>query len=450
MPNRRHTAGATGIIALGLAVFAATAVLTPGSESPADADLTADKKQLEASWADLEKGEVEASRALLDLADRAKEAVPFLKDKMKPLTISSGGVKRLLLKLNSADEHVWKPAFEELEYFDPRLAIALPELMERVTEAPARQRMVEVLSEWASGSLEGKQIELKPVGEGFNFFSQGDGSWWAEPKVSGINYSRWGNRKKKWTRAERAIVLLEHLRTPEAISILKDMATGHPEAVPTKVAKEALERAAPGNLQMDVCWTDLEKEEVEASRVLLELYDHAKEAVPFLKIKMRPLTVTSERVNARLLELNSTEERVWKPAFEDLEYFDPRLAIGLEDLMERVTESPARQRIVEVLSGRIAGSLAGQEIKLWRGNGYFNFVGRGSWWAEHRVSQINSNGWGMIKSKWTRAERAIVLLEHVRTPDAISILKEMATGHPEAKPTKVAREALERIDRKRL
>ena len=56
--------------------------------------------------------------------------------------------------------------------------------------------------------------------------------------------------------------------------------------------------------------------------------------------------------------------------------------------------------------------------------------------------------WGMVKRKWTRAERAIVLLEHVRTPEAISILKEMATGHPEARPTVVAREALARIDGK--
>jgi hypothetical protein len=46
---------------------------------------------------------------------------------------------------------------------------------------------------------------------------------------------------------------------------------------------------------------------------------------------------------------------------------------------------------------------------------------------------------------WTRAVRAIVLLEHIGTPGAVAILKDMATGHPDAQPTKVARDCLERL-----
>jgi hypothetical protein len=65
---------------------------------------------------------------------------------MKPLTISSAQVKSLLLKLGNDNEAVWKPAFEELEYFDPRLAIDLQTLMERYMDSPTRQRMVEVMS----------------------------------------------------------------------------------------------------------------------------------------------------------------------------------------------------------------------------------------------------------------------------------------------------------------
>jgi hypothetical protein len=179
---------------------------------------------------------------------------------------------------------------------------------------------------------------------------------------------------------------------------------------------------------------------------LLSLYDRPNEAVALLREKMKPLAISSDRVKSLLLKLNNADEKVWKPAFEELEYFDPRLAIGLEELMDQVTESPARQRMVEVLSERDAGSLTGEEIKLWRGGGFFNFNGkRGSWWAEHRVSEINSGRWSTIKRKWTQAQRAIVLLEHVRTPEAISILKDMATGYPQARPTMVAIEAIERI-----
>ncbi len=222
---------------VGMAAMAMPLSTTAGAD-PSEAD----EKQMEAWWVDLEKGETPATRALLNLSDRPKDTVAFLKKKMKPLTITSGQVKALLLKLGSANDEVWKPAFEELEYFDPRLAIGLQTLMDRYTETPARQRMVEVLSGREAESLKGKNIQLRKFGgpDDFNFFAQNEGSWWAENRVERINSESWANTKKKWTRAARAIVLLEHIGTPEAVAILKDMATGHPDAYPTKVAKDAL------------------------------------------------------------------------------------------------------------------------------------------------------------------------------------------------------------------
>lgn len=276
---------------------------------------------------------------MLDLADRPREAVAFLKDKMKPLKISSEQMHSLLLKLNSTDEHIWKPVFEELRDSDPRLAIPLPDLMDRVTESPARQRLVEILSEREVGSLEGKKITLIGPGPGdLNIVIPGDRSWWVADEVALINRSPWGNLNKKWTRAERAIVLLKHIRTPEALAILADMATGHPDAAPTKVARELLKRPAANTKQIDGWWTDLEKAEAEASCALLELDDRTKETVTFLKDRMKPLTISPVQMRSLLLKLNSANERVWRPAVEELEYFDPRLAIGLQDLMEHVTE----------------------------------------------------------------------------------------------------------------
>ena len=167
----------------------------------------------------------------------------------------------------------------------------------------------------------------------------------------------------------------------------------------------------------------------------------------FLKQKMKPLKITAEQVNALLAKLGSDKEETWKPAFEELEYFDPRLAIDLETLMANVTETPARQRMVEVLSGRAAGSLASKKVELsplGNGNG-FNFRAEGSWWAEHQISRINSTAWGNRRDKWTRAVRAIILLEHIGSADAIVIVNVMAAGHPDAQPTKVAKEALDRL-----
>jgi hypothetical protein len=199
---------------------------------------------MDAWWADLEKVETDATRALLNMADRREEAVPFLGSKLKPLKISAAEVRALLLKLGSENPNVWRPAFEELEYFDPRLGIDLETLMDRYKEAPTRQRMVEILSGWKAGLLAGQDVRLRRAGQdGFNFSAPPNmGSWWAEHRVDRINVYSPDNPRKKWTRAVRAIVLLEHIGTPGAVAILKDMATGHPDSQPTKVARDCLER----------------------------------------------------------------------------------------------------------------------------------------------------------------------------------------------------------------
>jgi hypothetical protein len=178
---------------------------------------------------------------VLNLSARPAETVGFLKKKLKPLRLSSGQAKALLLKLGNGEESVWRPAFEELEYFDPRLAIDLQTLMDRYKESPGRQRMVEVLSGREPGSLKGKDVQLRKFGgpDDFNFTAE-NGSWWAENRVDRIGTYAWDPSKKKWTRAVRAIVLLEYIGSPGAVDILKEMATGHPEAYPTKVARESL------------------------------------------------------------------------------------------------------------------------------------------------------------------------------------------------------------------
>jgi hypothetical protein len=220
----------------------------PATEQPTPKSLPekpnspAPDQDMQTWWSDLEKTEAIASRALLKMADRPKETIAFLKGNLKPLKITADRVQTLLVNLGSDKEETAKAAFEELEYFDPRLAIDLQTLMNDVVTFPARQRMVEVLSQRPKGSLEDKEVNIRSIGsasEGYNFFD-GRSSWWAEHRVDRINIG--GNMKRKWTQAVRAIILLEHIGTPEAVAILRDMASGHAVAQPTKLAAEALER----------------------------------------------------------------------------------------------------------------------------------------------------------------------------------------------------------------
>lgn len=196
-------------------------------------------RPMDALWADLENAEPEASRALLAMADRPQETVAFLADRLRPLSIDAEKVRILIDWLGSDDETTWKGAFDQLEYFDPRLAIGLETLMDEVRQAPARQRLVAILSERPPATLEGKDVNLRKFAGGMNFFD-GRGSWWAEPSVARLSGQL--NPKKKWVRAVRALALLEHIGTPEAVAILKAMASGHPDAQPTKVAVDVLAR----------------------------------------------------------------------------------------------------------------------------------------------------------------------------------------------------------------
>ncbi|VTR94123.1 unnamed protein product [Gemmata massiliana] len=228
-----------------LALIALIALLSNVPAAPVPNDPAGVRKLLDAKWAELEKDEFAASRALLALSARPKEAIPFLREQLKPLKLTQDQAKRLLKDLGSDKEEVWKGAFHEMEYLDPRLTIGLVELMDQVTETPARQRLVAVLTGYEISAvallLGEKGITLSDIGkgEGYNFRSD-RGSWWAEHRVERLNIG--GNRKRKWTQTVRAIALLEFFGTPDAVAILKNLATGHPDAQPTKMAKEALDR----------------------------------------------------------------------------------------------------------------------------------------------------------------------------------------------------------------
>lgn len=225
---------------VGAAVALAGSVVVM-SAAPVPVDKAAKQKELDQLWAELYKDEPAASTALLKLFNQPEHAVPFLKAKLRPLKLDADRCVQLLKDLGSDDDATWKAARDELDYLDPRLAIELQTLMNQVTENPARSRMVELCSERKADSLAGQAIQIRPVGnDGYNFSSNG-GSWWAEHKIERIGGSFW-NPKKSWVRAARGVAILEQLGTPDAAKLLEQLADGHPDAFPTKAAKESLVR----------------------------------------------------------------------------------------------------------------------------------------------------------------------------------------------------------------
>lgn len=210
------------------------------------------------------------------------------------------------------------------------------------------------------------------------------------------------------------------------------------------------DRADPTEItpaELDALWSDLYGDDPAAANAVIQLYRHAGDAVPFLKRKLPPLELTEDDCRLLLEELGDDDETVWKPAWEKLDYLDPRLAIDLETLMEEIVDTPARTRLVELCSQRKADSLAGKTVSIRNvGEEGFNFFdGRGSWWAEHRIDRIAVSGFWNRKMAWTRASRAIAVLEQINNLEAWNVLEQLAGGHPDASPTRFAKESLARI-----
>jgi hypothetical protein len=235
MKNFAATLAATLMLFLSFAVQAADAPQVATGASAITPQM------LDLWWKDLQESEPRASAALLNFSSHPKETIEFFREHLRPLKIEVDDLNLLLSALGSAKESEWKAACEQLEYFDPRLAMNLETLMGDVPDEPARSRLVDILCDYPPGTHTGKRIELRKIGkgEGFNFFD-GHGSWWAEDKVARLGSSSWGGGKKKWQRSVRAMVLLKHIGTPEAMAIVQEMTTGHPDAFPTRVAKETI------------------------------------------------------------------------------------------------------------------------------------------------------------------------------------------------------------------
>ena len=195
---------------------------------------------------------------------------------------------------------------------------------------------------------------------------------------------------------------------------------------------------------LDAAWNDLAEREPKASIAILKLASDPDAFVAFAKDKFPPVMLTKGDLAAQLVALGNNDDAAWHGAFSHLSYFDPRVAIDLTTLFEETTDRIVRSRLAALLTGHDPADLAGDEIELSNDNFRAIRVGRSkrSWWAEPDVKQLNEADWVRGKPSWTRVVRGMVLLEHIGTPAARAIVDAMATGHPDAQPTRVARDLI--------
>lgn len=204
-------------------------------------------------------------------------------------------------------------------------------------------------------------------------------------------------------------------------------------------------------------WSDLLEDEPTSTRAILKLSKHPTSVTEYLATKLLPLKLTNQELIDTIAQLSSDNEQEWRPAYQKLNYYDPRLAMPLVEVLslDAVQEYPARHRLVDVLSGRridefhSATSQRYKFIKLARHDSdhgeIWNFRGSEtgdncgpSWWAEQKVENLNLE-FNTPKMEWTRIVRSLALLESFDTTEAKTVIQSVASGHPDAQPTRVAR-----------
>ncbi len=231
------------VIPMAIMLLLAATTKTPTAPAPKPSAERM-RKEMDAAWADLlSADELTAARAVLRLAAAREDAVEYLKKKMRPLKLSKGHATRLIADLGGIEEKAARAAFEEFGYLDPRLALGDEELRDAMLDKPASRRLSAVLCDLPIDGMSGEKWHWYSPDNKVYRFNCGEAVSNRDVAISVALIGTVG-RKATWARAIRAVAVLEYVDTPKARAILDEMATGHPDAAPTKAA-----RLARGRLQ---------------------------------------------------------------------------------------------------------------------------------------------------------------------------------------------------------
>jgi RNA polymerase sigma factor (sigma-70 family) len=243
-------------------------------EQPAAAEA---KPKVETLWGDLlTTNESKIVRTVLALSSTPKETVVFFKENLRPVKIDAKRVDQLIADLDSSEFAARHKAEEQLEYLGkyvrPRLRKALADkpsldvskridaLMKRVPYDPmdeAEDLLAELKKDPKNKTVRDKLIKVLGGAPGAGQYgvlgrveNQNQFALAGQPAMSTPTPAPAGP-SPLWLRAKRAIMVLEHIATPEARDLLKALADGEPDALPTKEAKAALERLANPNAKVE-------------------------------------------------------------------------------------------------------------------------------------------------------------------------------------------------------
>jgi hypothetical protein len=231
---------------------AQTAGSEPDARAKADQPPADAKSKVEALWADLlTNNEAKVVRTVLGLAATPRDTVAFLKEHLRPVKAEPRRVAALIADLDSSAFTVRRKAEEQLEY------------LEKYVRQPLRRALADKPSLDVSKRIDAllQRLPDEPLDEAEDLPSKLKKELTELEKIRAEYYAALRQLPHAplaptgpsplWLRAKRAIMVLEHIATPEARALLTALAEGEPEALPTKEAKAALQRLANPDAKID-------------------------------------------------------------------------------------------------------------------------------------------------------------------------------------------------------
>ena len=185
--------------------------------------------------------EGKATRALLALAARPKEATAYLGQHLKVVKVDKAKVARWIEELGDDTFSTREEAMRELAYLGKFIKADL-EKAAATKDPEVKKRVAALLARIPD---EAKQPAIAPGLRGRNVQVQninGQISITIDGKALDLTPPVPPKPDLDLLRTIRGIALLEHLGTAEAKKILSRLAEGEAEAAPTKEAKAALQR----------------------------------------------------------------------------------------------------------------------------------------------------------------------------------------------------------------
>jgi hypothetical protein len=178
--------------------------------------------------------------ALLDTPDTAKT----LKAELPAIRADKEQITKWVTALNDDDETVWKPACEKLLYFRPLLGLSWQGQCDAVTTDRGRSVVFHLAGEavelpTADHIYPGCTVSARnDTGLTLSYVPGGGGMITTRREPGTLDTMT----PPHWQRARLAVIILERAKADEAKAVLKQLADGHPDILPTKEAKAALER----------------------------------------------------------------------------------------------------------------------------------------------------------------------------------------------------------------